>query len=678
ALAERLAAEDPGLAAPASSPARPTVATGPGDAFGEVGPPRGALDLPPAVTERRERTAFVGRHEELGRLTASLGAVAAGDRRLVVVQGEAGMGKTRLAQVFAHAVHDVGGHVLWGRCTAENLVAYQPAAEALRTALRAVSPERVRAIVAPRPALRLLLPEGTAPEGALDDGAGGRAASRTERYELYEGLAEVIGAVSLTGPVVFVVDDAQWADRSSLHLIEHLVRQDVSGRLLVLATVRRPAGRPTDDLDRLVADLRRDQRLDLVTVGGMGASDAVALLGDRGVDVDDLRADALVERTGGNPFFLESLAARGGDILALDDRDLPESVRDLIDLRLEGLDEEAARVLATAAVIGLRVELDVLELASGLGPDELLDQVDAALGSGVLVEDEELGWVTFPHALVRQALVARTTRNREAQLHLRVADAGLSGDAAWGWLQAGLAAEDHRDNVAAESYWLLVDCLGDTDVTLRHEARARIPVAGGDLAAARGEAVAALAVIDGRASLADAPDLRHRRDLCRRVESAAEDPISLATLGPELAGSARGLRRRGLPQRGRADRAGRPCAVGAVHRIHGATHLRTCAPGHRRSRRPSVCRLRRGTPLSRPSHPRSSSPKDRGWSAPVKRRKGLPRDGEPAPSRRRAPRCEFVSRTPIPPTSPPMRPCDGTTLWSPASICTMDRSPSPN
>ncbi|MEZ5139673.1 MAG: AAA family ATPase [Acidimicrobiales bacterium] len=356
-------------------------------------------------------------------LTASLGAVAAGDRRLVVVQGEAGMGKTRLAQVFAHAVHDAGGHVLWGRCTAENLMAYQPAAEALRTALRAVSPERVRAIVAPRPALRLLLPEGAAPEGALDDGTGARAASRTERYELYEGLAEVIGAVSLTGPVVFVVDDAQWADRSSLHLIEHLVRQDVSGRLLVLATVRRPAGRPTDELDRLVADLRRDQRVDLVTVGGMGASDAVALLGDRGVDVDDLRADALVERTGGNPFFLESLAARGGDILALDDRDLPESVRDLIDLRLEGLDEEAARVLATAAVIGLRVELDVLELASGLGPDELLDQVDAALGSGVLVEDEELGWVAFPHALVRQALIARTTRNREAQLHLRVADA---------------------------------------------------------------------------------------------------------------------------------------------------------------------------------------------------------------------------------------------------------------
>jgi len=425
ALAERLAADDPTLTASGPPPVRPSIApaAGPAEAFGEVGPPRGALDLPPAVTERRERTAFVGRGEELARLTASLDAVAAGDRRLVVVQGEAGMGKTRLAQVFAHAVHDVGGHVLWGRCTAENLVAYQPAAEALRTALRAVSPERVRAIVAPRPALRLLLPEGTAPEGALDDGAGGRAASRTERYELYEGLAEVIGAVSLTGPVVFVVDDAQWADRSSLHLIEHLVRQDVSGRLLVLATVRRPAGRPTDDLDRLVADLRRDQRLDLVTVGGMGASDAMALLGDRGVEVDDLRADALVERTGGNPFFLESLAARGGDILSLDDRDLPESVRDLIDLRLEGLDDEAARVLTTAAVIGLRIELDVLERATGLDPDALLDQVDAAVDSGVLVEDEELGWVTFPHALVRQALVARTTRNREAQLHLQVAEA---------------------------------------------------------------------------------------------------------------------------------------------------------------------------------------------------------------------------------------------------------------
>lgn len=417
-LAEAVAGRDPSLDAAPPAP-EPQPATGLGQAFEPVPVTPGPIDLPPAVTERRARSAFVGRQPQLDALDRAWQAVSAGDRRLVTLSGEPGMGKTRLAQVFCQRVHDAGGHVLWGRCTAENLVAYQPAAEALRTALRSVNPDILSAIVDPRPSLRLLLPA----DDRADPGETAETATDAGRYDLYEALAEVLGDVATSAPIVYVIDDVQWADRSTLALVEHLIRQDQTGRLLVLATVRRPAGRSTADLDRLLTDLRRDDRLDQIEVGGMTTGDVAQLLTGRGVaDADDL-AEPLRDRTGGNPFFLESLAEQGDGSLDLGARDLPESVRDLIDQRVDALDPEVARVLTAAGIIGMRVDLDLLGTVADLEIDALLDVVDIAVEAGLLVEDEDIGWVTFPHAIVRHSLVARTTRNREAQLHLLVADA---------------------------------------------------------------------------------------------------------------------------------------------------------------------------------------------------------------------------------------------------------------
>ena len=420
-LAGAVASRDPSLDLPAGAPSPPErpgagAATGLGAGFVPVPVTPGPLDLPPAVTERRARSAFVGREEQLAALDRAWEAVRAGGRRLVTLSGESGMGKTRLAQVFCQRAHAAGTHVLWGRCTAENLVAYQPAAEGLRTALRAVNPDILSAIVDPRPALRILLPS--------DDRAD-RPEPQTDasRYDLYEALAEVLGDVASSAPIIWVVDDAQWADRSTLALIEHLIRQEETGRLLILATVRRPAGRSTADLDRLLADLRRDDRLDQIEVDGMTSEDVAELLAGRGIaEAGDL-AEPLRDRTGGNPFFLESLAERGDGAPDIDARDLPASVRDLIDQRVDALDPDVARVLAAAAVIGQRVDLELLGAVTDLDVDALLDVVDGAVEAALLAEDEDIGWVTFPHALVRHALVARTTRNREAQLHLRTAEA---------------------------------------------------------------------------------------------------------------------------------------------------------------------------------------------------------------------------------------------------------------
>ncbi|MCU1370465.1 MAG: transcriptional regulator, putative ATPase, winged helix family [Ilumatobacteraceae bacterium] len=416
-LADAVLAHDPSLALEVSATRSSagslavTVPRAPGE----------RLPLPPAVIERRTRSGFVGRRSQLAVLRSVWMSVADpsrhGEVTLVALEGEPGVGKTRLVQHLARVVHDDGGQVFWGRCTPESLVAHQPFVEALRTAARSVEPDEARASVAARPALAVLLPEWVDAPAAESTGA------RAERWELYEAVTELLEDSAAVAPVLLVLDDLQWADAATLALLDHLVHQDRVGRLLVVATVRRPAGRPTAELDRLLSDARRDGRLTTVGVAGFEVDEVIELLDDRGRAVSSDAAAALRDRTGGNPFFIESLVDNGGDLDPADPRAVPDSVRDVLDQRLTALDTGALAVLSAAAVIGLRVDLGVLGTVAGLSPDALLDVVDVAVATGLLVEDEDIGWVTFPHALVQQALVARITRNREAQLHLRIADA---------------------------------------------------------------------------------------------------------------------------------------------------------------------------------------------------------------------------------------------------------------
>jgi DNA-binding SARP family transcriptional activator len=426
-LAARVLDQDPALDhVPLDEGVTPPPATGDQISLQGAGSDRrfegvGVLALPASAVPRHH---LRGRAAEIEAVGAAWAQVEAGDRRLAVLAGEAGMGKTRLAQEVAARVHARGGHVFWGRCTADALLSYQPVVEALRTAARELGDEATRALLAGHPGVAPLLPD-------LVDGR-----SDTTRYEMYEALVALVDDVTAGRPAMLVVDDAQWADTSTLSLLRHLLEHPRAGRLLVLATIRRPAGRATPDLDRLVADQARAGTGAVVELEGLAADEVATLLGDRGVTLDDEATRAIHARTAGNPFFVESLADQGGDLGAADVRALPDSVRDVLDQRLAALPAEAATVLAAAAVIGPRVALDLLGEVTGQDPDAVLDAADAAVAARLLVEDDELGWVGFPHALVRQALLARTTRNREAQLHLRVADA-LRGGAAPAAEEAG-------------------------------------------------------------------------------------------------------------------------------------------------------------------------------------------------------------------------------------------------
>ncbi|MCU1369639.1 MAG: transcriptional regulator, putative ATPase, winged helix family [Ilumatobacteraceae bacterium] len=421
-LADRVLMQDPGLAldpgaAPTASAERsgPTGAPEPPETAEPAEPAESPLPLPPAVTERRTRSGFVGRSDERAVLDEAWSHAMSGERHLLVVSGEAGVGKTRLAQETCRALHARGAYVLWGRCTPEHLIAYQPIVESLRTALRSLPVERVRELVEPRPPLGLLLPELAADGVDLP--------ARTGRYELYEALADLLGEVTLATPMLLVIDDLQWADPSTLTLLDQVLANPRGGRVLIIATIRRPAGRPTQEVDRFLAEARRARRFSAVELEGLDREAASELLEERGVAVAPSDLDAVLERTAGNPLFIEALADPGDVSSLTDARDLPSSVRDLFDQRFHEVDERTAAVTTAAAVIGQRVDLDLLGAVAGLDQASLLDALDEAIAVGLLAEDEDIGWVTFPHALVRQALVARTTRNREARLHLAVADA---------------------------------------------------------------------------------------------------------------------------------------------------------------------------------------------------------------------------------------------------------------
>jgi DNA-binding SARP family transcriptional activator len=387
------------------------------------------LPLPPAVAERRTRSAFVGRAVERAAIDDAWRAALDGERHILVVAGEAGVGKTRLAQETCRALHATGAYILWGRCTPEHLIAYQPIVESLRTALRSLPVERVRELVEPRPALGLLLPE-------LADGVD--LPARAGQYELYESLADLLGEVTLATPILLVIDDLQWADPSTLMLLDQVLANPRGGRILILATMRRPAGRPTVEVDRFLAEARRARRFSSIDLEGLDRTATSELLEDRGVALADDELDVLLERTAGNPLFLESLADPSEGAALADARNLPTTVRDLFDQRFHQVGERTATVTIAAAMIGQRVDIDLLGAVTRVDQMELLDLLEEAIDAGLLAEDEDVGWVTFPHALVRQALIARTTRNREARLHLAIADA----------MEARPPGPDHASTVA--------------------------------------------------------------------------------------------------------------------------------------------------------------------------------------------------------------------------------------
>ncbi|MEH0938021.1 ATP-binding protein [Micromonospora psammae] len=370
------------------------------------------------MTARAVSTVLVGRRRELVALRDALARARTGEPTTVLVGGEAGVGKTRLLEEFGRSATDAGARLLVGQCLelGEVGLPFAPFAAALRAVLRRDGAEVFAGYEAE---FARLLPElargplgGTAPAVA--------PGSDAPRGYLFDLVAELFHRLAAVQPLMLVIEDLHWADRSTRDLIGLLVRGARTARLLLVCTYR------TDELHRghplrpFLAELDRARGVERIELGRLDRDGTGAILADLlGTEPAARAVDDIHERTQGNPFFVEELAAAGDPIGCAA---LPETLRDLLLARVERLPEAAQRVLRIAAAGGTRIAHQLLAEVAGLPELELEDALRAAVAAQLAVADPD-GDYEFRHALVREAVHDELLPGEHARLHARFAAA---------------------------------------------------------------------------------------------------------------------------------------------------------------------------------------------------------------------------------------------------------------
>lgn len=368
-------------------------------------------DLPAVLLGRGP---FVGRGAELEKLLSTWQTASRGGACAVLIAGEPGVGKTRLAGEWSQRAYGQGAVVLYGRCDEDLGAPYQPFAEGLRSLVPSLGAKRLRelrgveALLALVPGLGDVVPDLANPSRFDPD---------TERYALFDAVVALLEIASRTAPVVLVLDDLHWAAKSTLLLLRHVLRFGERARLQVIGTYR------STDLDRshplaaMLADLHRDGSAHRLSLSGLDEHDVTAYVAEAGYDDEEL-ARALASVTGGNPFFLiEALRHVDESGGVWDQTTLPQGVREAVSRRLSRLPAATNKALAAAAVVGSRFAVDLVEQVVG---SDLVDAFDEACQAGILVE-EPGGHYRFNHALVRQSLLAELASVRRMRLHQRIA-----------------------------------------------------------------------------------------------------------------------------------------------------------------------------------------------------------------------------------------------------------------
>jgi DNA-binding CsgD family transcriptional regulator len=363
---------------------------------------------------------LIGREREWALLRAHVTDALAGRGSLVLLAGEAGVGKTTLAR---RVLAGSGLEVLEGFGVQGGADAFGPVVEVLRSHLRSAGGARL--VEGPLAAhLALLLPElgPAAPEG--------------DRATLFEAVRQALAAIAARRPAALFLDDLQWADDATLELLGALARSLDTQPLLILGAFRSDELPRGHSIRRTRGELRRAGRLHQVTVEPLGA-EATAILLERtlGTAAPSLQR-AVFDRTDGVPFFVDELASAlassgrlrpgpsGAELLEGEEVPLPDSVRDAVLLRAAGLSDDARAAVLAAAVAGLTFDPELVTAVARLDewPDELLRR-------GIVAE-AAAGRMAFRHALVRDAFYGEIPWTRRGALHRAVAEQLQAGRAA--------------------------------------------------------------------------------------------------------------------------------------------------------------------------------------------------------------------------------------------------------
>jgi class 3 adenylate cyclase len=395
----------------------------------------------PALLRSVPPVAYVGRVMERAGIEESLVLARDGARQVVLLSGEPGIGKTRLASFAAHRAHAEGFVVCWGSCSEELAVPYEPWIEVCSQIVEHAPQELLERHCKRHGGelSRFVRTLGVRVEGVPSPQA---SDPETERYLLFSAVAGLLEEVAQSVPVCVVLDDLHWADGQSVALLKHVVRTAEQQALQVIADYRDSDLGKDHPLGAVLADLRSVDGVQRMALHGLGSDEVAQVMTSvAGHELDDdiLRlAQEIATETDGNPFFvgeiLRGLWESGGLVFDEDsgrwsvDRSgaiaLPESVREVIERRVERLGNETLELLRLAAVIGRVFDVELLESMLEIDESQLLDRLEAAVAASLLAEsDERVGQFRFAHALINQTLYEGLGATRRARMHQRVAQA---------------------------------------------------------------------------------------------------------------------------------------------------------------------------------------------------------------------------------------------------------------
>ncbi|MDH5672589.1 MAG: AAA family ATPase [Myxococcales bacterium] len=393
-----------------------------------VPPPATAADsealaqpLPnPGVGSQPPREPLVGREELMQRLGNRLDEARAGSGRLLLLTGEAGIGKTRCAEELAQVAAEHGMCVATGRCVeASGAPVFWPFVQALR----AIGQQQARLAERCRELLTSL--QAVAP---LDSDAEQEQQS-ARRFWLLEGISRLIRDAASERPLLLLLEDLHWADEASLELLAFLAPDIATAPLLLLGTLREELDERADQGLRRVA--RHAER---VPLSRLGVDEVARYIADlTGQSPSRELALSVHRATAGTPLFVQEtlrglIAAHGRDAvceLQPDDIQPPQVARDVLRTRLQALPAEERRLLSAASVLGERFELSLLQALADAEPHQLLEWLEGPSRADLVIAEAPHSY-RFAHELLRSLLYADLPTARAVALHRKAANALLA------------------------------------------------------------------------------------------------------------------------------------------------------------------------------------------------------------------------------------------------------------
>ncbi|MER5429527.1 BTAD domain-containing putative transcriptional regulator [Streptomyces sp. NPDC002588] len=370
---------------------------------------------------RTTAATLIGRTEELATLRRIVERALAGGTAIGIIEGEPGAGKTRLLEEAAALAGRLGALTVWGSCLeGDGTPAMWPWEQALSQVVRSL----------PAPASEQWLTGGLGSLLAARDDAARELPNGNAQFRLFEQVVALVGQASARRPTLLILDDLQWADATSLQLLQHLAGRLPHGTAIIGA-LRDRAPTPSSDLSRVLAAASRRPGHRRFRLGPLGPADVAELIRhEAGQDPGDAVARAIHARTSGNPFFVRELSRLLSGVGAIGDggtsasAGVPSTVHDVVRDRMAGLDDRARDLLRVAALIGRDVDLRLLSRATGVDIAECLDRLEPLHTLGLLEPGPQgPSSLRFAHDLVRESVSETATTQQVTQLHLRVADA---------------------------------------------------------------------------------------------------------------------------------------------------------------------------------------------------------------------------------------------------------------